>query len=136
VRHFLLIVPRPDLSCSGCEVQELRFRAHDGTRLSGLMGWCPIFQCEQPAQLRLATAQEPPVIDVEKVQKGYTEFILQEPAGRRLEDRVLDVLRFYDLASSFESIDSARVQLVVNDEAQPPDEILIAEELRAGGLFR
>lgn len=135
MRHFLLIVPRPDLSVSGCEVQELRFRAHDGTRLSGLMAWCPIFHSEQPAHVRLVSSREVPSIDVDRVQEGYTEFVLQELPGRRLEDRVLDVLRFYDLATSFESIDSTRVQLTVEDAARPPDEILIAEELRAGGLF-
>ena len=135
MRHFLLIVPRPDLSTAAFEVQEIRFLAHDGIRLWGLMGWCPLFHEDQPAQLRLVGACDHASIDHQIVQHGCTEFVLQEPAGRRLEDRVLDVLRLCDLAASFESIDETRVELTVRDPANPPDEILIAEELRMGGIL-
>ena len=116
-------------------MQEIRFLAHDGIRLWGLMGWCPLFHDDQPAKLRLVGACDHAAINPSTVQGGCTEFVLQEPAGRRLEDRVLDVLRLCDLASSFESVDEARVELTVEDPANPPDEILIAEELRMGGIL-
>lgn len=135
-RPSLLLVPRPDLSRPSVEVQELRFRAHDGLRLWGLMGRCPIRQAACPARLRLVGVCDPPQVDAESVESGCAEFILQELPGRRLEDRVLDVLRLWELAGSLEGIDRVRIRLDMPSREAAPDEFLIVEELRALGLVR
>ena len=135
VRHFLLRVPRPDLSSPACEVEEVRFRSHDGVRLWGLVGRCPLLHGQQPALLRTVGACERPAINPSNVQDGFTEIVLQFPAGRRLEDRVLDVLRTCDLALNLQWVDVDRVQLSTTDSRDLPDELRIAEQLRSTGLI-
>ncbi|MCB9914557.1 MAG: hypothetical protein H6828_05340 [Planctomycetes bacterium] len=134
VGHFLLRLPRPDLSSAGCEVEEFSFRAHDGVRLRGLIGRCPLFRTEQPAHIRTLGACKVPDIDVELVQSGRTEILIQFPAGRRLEDKVLDVLRVCELARELDSVDCDRVELATSETAPGPDELRIAADLRALGL--
>lgn len=134
-RPFLLITPRSDLSTAGCEVQELRFQAHDGVRLWGLMGRCPLLRSEQPARVSFVSACQPVSIDVETVQQGRTEFVVQMPVGRRLEDRVLDGLRLIALASNFENVDSARVRFSGQGDPDAPDEVLIIDKLRVDGFL-
>jgi len=134
VRPFLLITPRDDLSTAGCEVQEIRFQSHDGVRLWGLMGCCPLFRNQQPAALRFVGPCERPVIDQAQVQAGRTEFVVQTPAGRRLEDRVLDAVRLCQIAAGFESVDPTQVSFERTPDEGVPDHVRIAEELRAGGL--
>ncbi|MFT7486947.1 MAG: hypothetical protein ACI9F9_002804 [Candidatus Paceibacteria bacterium] len=133
-RPFLLITPRPDLSTGGCEIQEIRFQAHDGVRLWGLMGRCSLFRSEQPAVLRIVGACQLPAVDVASVQQGNTEFVIQVPAGRKLEDRVLDALRLAELAANFEQVDPSRVGFAAGEPSMAPDEVLIAIKLRLGGL--
>jgi len=136
VRPFLLLTPRPDLSTGTCEVQEVRFQAHDGVRLWGLMGRCPILRSEQPATLRFVGPCQLPTIDVNSVQQGCTEFVIQTPAGRRLEDRVLDALRLCQIAADFETVDSAQVDFQGHGRGvQLPDEVRIADRLRARGIL-
>jgi len=57
------------------------------------------------ARVRVVGPSELPEVDRRAVQDGTVELILQEPAGRRLEDRVLDVLRIVQVArdSGFET---------------------------------
>lgn len=136
VGHSLLLVPRPDLSRSSVEVQEMRFRAHDGARLFGLIGRCPLHKHGAPARLRLVGPADPPSIEKDVVEGGCVDVVLQSLPGRRLEDRVLDVLRLWDLATNLEGIDPARVRLDMVSRESAPDEFLIAEELRALGLVR
>lgn len=133
-RHGLMIVPRPDLSSGACDVQEVRFRAHDGLRLWGLLARCPLFREPQPVRLRRIGPCEAPEIDRRCVEAGSVDWILQVPAGRRLEDRVLDVLRAYEVAESLEGVDPARISLATGDDGARPDEFLIASELRAGSI--
>lgn len=135
VRPFLLLTPRPDLSTGGCEVQEVRFQAHDGVRLWGLMGRCPILRNEQPAALRFVGPCQLPAIDVDSVQLGCTEFVIQSPAGRRLEDRVMDALRLCEIAANFESVDSDQIGFGGLDNVDLPDEARIADQLRTGGVL-
>lgn len=134
IRPFLLITPRPDLSSAGCEVQEIRFQSHDGVRLWGLVGRCPLIRCEQAANLRFVGPCERPTIDHELVQTGRTEFVVQSPAGRRLEDRVLDAVRLCEVAASFDSVDPSRVGFERTPGPGLPDDVRIADQLRLGGL--
>lgn len=133
-RPFLLITPRPDLSTAGCEIQEIRFRAFDGERLWGFMGRCPILSGVQPATLRMVNASQPIIIDLELVQTGITQCIIQLPAARRLEDRVLDALRLTEVAGSIQQVDAARVQFEGDNTPYVPDEVRIANGLRQGGF--
>lgn len=135
VRHFLLRVPRPDLSSASCQVEEIRFRAHDGVRLWGLIGRCPLFPNAQPAHLRTVGACERPSIDQAVVEAGCSEIVLQFPAGRRLEDRVLDVLRACEMTRDLEAIDFQRVELSPPPNGMLADELLIASELRSCGML-
>lgn len=134
MRPFLLITPRPDLSGACCEVQEIRFQSHDGVRLWGLVGRCPLLNSEQPALLRFVGPCERPTIDGASVQLGRTEFVVQTPAGRRLQDRVLDAVRLCEIAARFESVDPQQVGFERSAGPEPPDDIRIADELRAGGF--
>lgn len=136
VRLNLLLVPRPDLSTPGCEVQELRLRAHDGVRLWGLIGHCPLLQASQPARIRRVSACDHAQVDVACVDAGTTDIVIQGLPARRLEDRVMDVLRVWQAASQMAHIDPERLRLDMPSRNDAPDEFLIVEELRAGGFFR
>jgi len=129
-----MITPRPDLCSPGCGVQEIRFQAHDGLRLWGLMGRCPLYRSEQPAVLRLVGPCDRPTIDGTVVQEGRTQFVVQSPPGRRLGDRVLDAVRLCEIAASFANVDPTQVGFGRGECPKLPDDVRIADELRAGGL--
>ena len=131
-RPFLLLTPRPDLSSASCDVQEIRFRAHDGARIWGLVGRSPFLRGPQPASLRVLNAADVPRIDVGEVERGRTQFLIQMPPGRRLVDRVLDVLRLRQIAVDFALIDGERVEFAGGEGR---DEVRIASELRSGGII-
>jgi len=57
------------------------------------------------------------------------EFVLQERAGRRLLDRVLDLVQLAQVAVTTEGIDRGRVTLSCPANEREPDEFLIAEHL-------
>lgn len=155
------ITPRPDLSAPGMEVLEFRIRAHDGERLRGLFArpaWQP---GSWPARLRVLTPAPllatgigrgirpgadrgaTPLVDdptleetigeeVDAVRHGTAFFVLQAPPDRRLEDRVLDVVRLCHLAQDTRGVDRKRLSFTTPDEGRTPDELLIAEQLFAG----
>ena len=133
-RHGLMIVPRPDLCTAACEVKEVRFRAHDGLRLWGLVARCPLFHEDRPVRLRMIGPCDAPAIDRTCIEAGSIDLVLQVPAGRRLEDRVLDVLRMFEVIESLEGVDPSQVSLANRPNGNRPDEFLIASELRSGGL--
>jgi hypothetical protein len=135
-RPFLLITPRPDLSNAGCEVQEIRFRAFDGHSLWGLMGRCPILAGSHPAVISLSKSSQPLRIDKDLVHSGAVQVLVQLPAGRRLEDRVLDALRAAEVAAAMQSVDGAKVQFALEINGLIPDEVRIAQGLRLGGFVR
>ena len=63
---------------------------------------------------------------------GVAEFVFQEPAGRRLEDRVLDVVRICKVACATQGVDGEHVELAKDGEV--PDEFLIVEHLKNSRL--
>jgi hypothetical protein len=134
VRRNLLLVPRPDLSRPSIEVQELRFLAHDEARLWGLMGRCRLHHAPSAARIRVIRPGEQAEVEAGCVEAGCADFILLELPGRRLEDRVLDVARLWELIASIDGIDPSRVRLDMPSREDAPDEFLIVEELRAVGL--
>lgn len=125
-RVSLVLIPRPELSSNGIEVDEFRIRAHDGIRLWGLRARSRFGT--HAARVRVVGPSDLPMIDSAAVLRGEAEFVFQEPAGRRLEDRVLDVLRICHLAGEVGST-PAQVELVPPPAGPAPDEFLIASQL-------
>lgn len=132
----VLLIPRPDLSAPAVEVEEFRIRAHDGTRLSGLRARTRLPAGRQQARIRIAEEGCDAEIDRGAVCRGAVEFVLRRPADRRLEDRVLDVLRVCELAAADEDLDPRQVRLVAPGEEREPDEFLIVARLLAEKLDR
>jgi len=128
-RPSVLLIPRPELSDASVDVDEFRIRAHDGVRLFGLRAQSRLGVQRAPARIRIVGPCEIPAIDRACVDAGECEFVFQEPAGRRLEDRVLDVLRICQVATQSECVRLDQVQLV--SASQQPDEFLIASHLLA-----
>lgn len=131
-RPSVLLIPRPELSSRALEVDEFRIRAHDGIRLHGLRAQSRIGRSSKPATIRLVGPSDLPEIHSNEIGAGETQFVLQEPAGRRLEDRVLDVLRVCQVAAQNEHVRADQVRLV--SPRIEPDEFLIASQLLAEEL--
>ena len=131
-RASLMITPRPDLSGHGREVVEFRLRAHDGERLWGLFARPSWRSGPWPARIRSVGPADRPEVSANLLQDGQAEFVFQEPAGRRLEDRVLDVVRVCQVAFQTAGIDRLAVRFDCSTETDGPDEFLIAEQLFAG----
>ena len=130
----VLLAPRPDLSDRSITVEEFRLRAHDGRRLWGLVGRPALGRRPCPALVRLVGPCQPPEVDADLVRRGTIEFVLQEQAGRRLEDRVLDVIDLFRIARTFDGVEPSEVRLFVPEDADAPDELRIARELVTAGL--
>lgn len=131
----LLILPRPDLSSPLVDVVEWRLRAHDGVRLWGLRGCSPFHPEPRGAWIRETTTCDLPEICIDAVADGCLDFVWQIPAGRRLEDRVLDVLRVWQVAVYYSGLAPSEVQLVSPIPGQEPDEFMIASRLLAQGIL-
>lgn len=128
-RLSVLLFPRAELSTPAFEVDEFRIRAHDGVRLLGLRAQSRLGAGTKPARIRLVGPCDVLQIDRATLEDGSTEYILQELPGRRLEDRVLDVLRVCQMASANNGSDLRTVCLVSPEHE--PDEFLIASQLLA-----
>lgn len=127
-RQSVLLTPRPELSSAFVEVDEFRIRAHDGVRLYGLRAQSRIGGCTGPARVRLVGPSDLPAIDCQAIVSGQCEYVFQEPAGRKLEDRVLDVLRICQLAGETDA-ESKRGVCLSFDEGDEPDEFMIASRI-------
>ena len=130
-RPSALYTPRPDLSSPAVRVEEFRIKAHDGLRLTGLQGRRSLELRGPQIRVRLVPTDKAPEIDLQAVAGGVIEYALQFPAGRRLEDRVLDVVRICELAAAKDSVQTKDVQLYSSPGEPDPDEFLIASELLA-----
>lgn len=133
-RCGLLVLPRSDLSTPAVQVDELRVRTHDGIRLWGLRGRSPFHAVAARATIHLVGAFERPEISNEVASDGGVDFVFQVPAGRRLEDRVLDVLRLCQLVAGESDLSLGQIQLVHRSEGHEPDEFMIARRLLEAGL--
>lgn len=129
-RQSVLLIPRPELSSALIEVTEFRIRSHDGIRLFGLRGQSRFGTASRCVRVRVVGPSDLPHIDPRVIENGESEFVLQEPAGRKLEDRVLDVLRICRLAAAAESSNPRQI-LFGASRGQQPDEFLIASQLLA-----
>ena len=130
----LLVVPRSDLSNPAIEVAEVRIRAHDGLRLRGITGRCTLGSRAMPARIRMICHDQPLEIDREAVCDGFYDIVIQEPKERRLEDRVLDVMRACQTVTDLDGVDTTRISFVMSNSDAPPDEVRIATQLMTLGL--
>ena len=130
-RQSVLLIPRPDLSTALVEVNEFRLRAHDGLRLYGLRAQSRLTGRARPARVRIVGPSDLPAIESSAITAGECEYVFQEPAGRKLEDRVMDVLRICQLAAET-GCDSRRGVRLSAEQGSEPDEFLIAARLLGG----
>jgi len=128
----LAIFPRLDLSRPGIEVVELRLRAHDGERLTALLARSAFAGIGLEVHLRACPDLREVELDWALVEAGGSDLVFRYPEARRLEDRVLDLLRVVGAACSFESIDCRQVRFHPSDSCIQ-DEFAIAEFLRRQG---
>lgn len=129
----LVLLPRGDLSGPLADVVEWRLRAHDGLRLWGLRASSHFHPEPKGASIREVATGELPEIDVASVAEGRVDFVFQVPAGRRLEDRVLDLLRVYQMALR-DGLRPDSIVMVPDSDGHAPDEFLIARALIQKGL--
>lgn len=130
-RQSVLLIPRPELSNAFVQVDEYRIRAHDGLRLYGLRAQSRLAGEASPVRVRLVGPSDRPNIDCDALQPGECEYVFQEPAGRKLEDRVMDVLRICQMASDAGCENARGVRLWATGGSEP-DEFLIAARLLGG----
>lgn len=131
----LLILPRPDLSSGLVDVVEWRLRAHDGLRLWGLRGGSPFHPKPAGACLRQMESFDLPEVCMDAISDGCLDFVWPIPPGRKLEDRVLDVLRVWQVAVHYSGLTPEQVHLVAPIPGQEPDEFMIASHLLLQGVF-
>lgn len=124
----LLIVPRPELSRPGFDVLEVKLRAHDGERLSALIARSAFGCSDQPSSIRLLGPGDLMRVHWSAVEQGQLEACFRPLEGRRLEDRVLDLLRVMDAVRSLEDT-SPCVQLAPECRDPLPDDVWIAEQV-------
>ncbi len=110
--------PRTDLHGPGRWVEEFRMKAHDGELLWGLVSYPSFFQGARPCCIRAAGPADPIELDPAAIEQGTIEILVQSPAGRRLEDRVLDLLRIYHQAQRLPTI-RAQALAISNDPLAP-----------------
>jgi hypothetical protein len=127
----LFFTPRPELSAPGTEVVGFRIRAHDGAVLRGLLARPTWQQGDRPALVRSVRPGAGLAVDVETVRAGSAELVFEEPAGRPLADRVLDVVRVSQIALRTSGIDRLQIHFgcLEADDEDLPDEFLIADQL-------
>ncbi len=126
----LFFTPRPELSTGGVDVVGFRIRAHDGKVLKGLFARPTWHQGARPAVVRSVGAGQPVAVDLELVRSGSAELVFEEPSGRGLPDRVLDVVRVSQIALRSAGIDRLQIHFgCLEDRADVPDEFLIADQL-------
>ena len=138
VHRGLLILPRADLTTQLADVVEWRMRGHDGVQLWGLRAMSPYHPEPRGVCVREVCATELPEVRLETVAEGWAEFVLQIPAGRRLEDRVLDLVRVIQVALSTCGVAAEAVRLeasvLAGERRRPADELVIAERLVRQGI--
>lgn len=120
---------RVDLSGRGRNVIEFRLETPEGTTIWGLIAQPAWAVGPRPARIRSVGPTELPRLDPEAVEQGLAEIVYQEPAGRRLEDRVLDALRIRRIATRSAGVDSQQVAFQVPPDRRSSDAVLIAERL-------
>lgn len=124
--RLLTQLQRKDLARPGVEVLELNLKSHDGTPITALFARSKFHRLGHAVHLRLCGGLETCAIDWKAVNKGIGDLVFPFPAGRCLEERVLDVLRMAQVAADLEAIEIQEVELYPGSRT-PPDEFVIAD---------
>ena len=121
----MLSSPREDLSGLGRRVEEFRMKAHDGQILWGLVSYPTFFKGLRPCRIKAAGPADPVELDPKAAETGVVEILYQVSAGRRLEDRVVDLLRIHAQAGRQVCVDRDKITI----QRSEGDETWIAPEL-------
>jgi hypothetical protein len=128
----IIRTPREDLCRPGIEVVELRLKAHDGASIRALIARSAFHQNGSAIHVRTCGDFDTCAIDWKTVEAGASDVVFPYPESRRLEDRVLDVLRVVQTVTSMESTESRAVELFCGCQTRP-DEFRIVDMLRERG---
>ncbi len=132
VPRHLALLPRPDLSRPGIEVLELRLRSWDNQPLRALLGR-PAFRQEGDCVRMRPSSSEAEEPDYLAIEEGQTDLVFHSDPDRRLEDRVLDVVRLARAACSLEGVDGEHLRFPCRLDPDAPDALVIADLLRQRG---
>ena len=111
---------------------ELRLNAHDGVQIRALLARSVFNRVGCPVQLRTCVDMETCAIDWGAVERGSCDIVFPHPPDRRLEDRVLDVLRWMRAAAQLDAVDGGKIELYSGCQPRP-DEFAIADLVRERG---
>lgn len=138
-------------------MNELWIRAHDGLRLYALVARTQFVLCTPRLVVQLESHSAPflepsvvdspekaspapagpfraePTFDWERVLEGEVQMVLPQPASRRLEDRVLDMVRIVGAARRLTGLETSRIELLGDTGDGQRDEIRIASRLFGEG---
>ena len=126
----LLVFPRADLAWPGIRASEIWLRAHDGIRLRALVGYSelPVVRPHlRLAMVKPSGGQQP--FDWDQVRDGGVQANFLLPTERRLEDRVLDLVRVAGAARDLSGLDTPRTVLEADPFDAERDEVRIARQL-------
>ncbi len=133
VPRHLLVFPRPELAPPGRDVAELWLRAHDGIRLRGILGRSPMAHPRPVLRLALLRPGEQGELEWSKIAGGRSDLLFEPPPSRRLEDRVLDVLRICQATRVVTQVHDGPLRLDLPGGDPLPDELRIADRLLTEG---
>ena len=126
----LVVQARPDLSQPGIDVLELQLLAHDGVALRAFLARSAFHTRADSVRVRPCTDLTTCAIDWRSVEEGQTDVVFPRFPERRMEDRVLDVLRLVDAIASVEHVSESCIHLRCG-LGPPPDEFVVAELVRS-----
>ncbi len=126
----LLVFPRADLAWPGVRAEEVWVRAHDGVRLRALVGYSELPTPRPHLRLSLVDpAGEQPHFDWDQVREGGVQALFLRPDSRKLEDRVLDLVRVAGAARDLAGLETPRTELETDAYGVDRDEFRIARQL-------
>lgn len=135
VPRQLLVFPRQELALPGGEASELWLRGHDRVRLRALFARSVVIFPRPEIRLRWVDELGAPRLEWDSIADGQPQLVVEELGGRRLEDRVLDLLRTIQAARELAQLHDGRLTLRADPEDLARDEVLIVDRLLADGQF-
>jgi hypothetical protein len=133
VPRQLLVFPRNELALPGADASELWLRAHDRTRLRALFARSAVATPRSELLLGIVEDLHGCRFDWDEVADGRPQLLVEGPRDRRLEDRVLDVLRVLGAARELAGLGQAPIALMSRGTDRNRDELQIVERLLAEG---
>ena len=134
VPRQLLVLPRQELALPGGEASELWLRAHDRVRLRALFARSVVLFPRPQLRLSMTSAGlGKPRLDWDNIADGQVQLIVESVPDRRLEDRVLDLLRTIQAAREQAELEEGRLTLRTNERDAARDEVMIVDRLLSDG---